>query len=155
MIPITIFQFTASQLVPASLDQVWDFFSSPRNLTVITPPDMGFEILSPVPNDMEPGLLITYRVRPLWGVPVQWVTEITHVHPKRFFVDEQRFGPYRFWHHRHTFEPQDNGVLMTDLVHYAVAVPPIDKLINHFLVQPRLREIFSYRQRKIAEIFGS
>ncbi|MCX7625801.1 MAG: SRPBCC family protein [Candidatus Sumerlaeaceae bacterium] len=124
MIPITVFQFSASQLVAATLDEVWRFFSSPGNLATLTPPEMGFEILSPIPREMQPGLIIRYRVKPLWGIPVQWVTEITHVEPLRFFVDEQRFGPYRFWHHLHTFEPQGNGVLVSDLVHYAVAVPP-------------------------------
>jgi ligand-binding SRPBCC domain-containing protein len=100
-----LFRFETEQTIPAPLEEVWEFFSSPVNLKVITPPYMGFDILTPVPDRMEPGIIIAYTVRPLWGIPMFWVTEITHVEPLRFFVDEQRFGPYRFWHHRHTFTP--------------------------------------------------
>jgi ligand-binding SRPBCC domain-containing protein len=149
-----LFRFETEQTIPAPLEEVWEFFSSPVNLKTITPPYMGFDILTPVPPKMEAGLIIAYTVRPLLGIPMFWVTEITHVDPLRFFVDEQRFGPYRFWHHRHTFKPVDEGVHMTDVVHYALPVPVIDGLINRLIVRPRIEEIFQYRRRKIEEIFG-
>lgn len=151
---MNLFRFETEQMIPATLERVWDFFSSPANLKVITPPYMGFDILTPVPDRMEPGTIIAYTVRPLWGIPMLWVTEITHVEPLRFFVDEQRFGPYRFWHHRHTFTPVDGGVRMTDLVHYALPVPVIDRIINRLIVRPRIEEIFAFRRRKIIELFG-
>ncbi|MCS6830334.1 MAG: SRPBCC family protein [Armatimonadota bacterium] len=149
-----LFRFETRQTIPAPLEKVWDFFSSPANLKVITPPYMGFDILTPVPEKMEPGTIIAYTVRPLLGIPMFWVTEITHVEPLRSFVDEQRFGPYRFWHHRHTFIPVDGGVEMTDLVYYALPAPIIDGLINRLIVRPRIEEIFAFRRRKITELFG-
>lgn len=150
-----LFRLQTEQVIPASLETVWDFFSSPVNLKTITPPYMGFDILTPVPDKMEAGLIIAYTVRPLLSLPIQWVTEITHVEPMRFFVDEQRFGPYRFWHHRHTFTPVEGGVHMEDLVYYALKQPLIDGVINKLLVRPRLEEIFEYRRRKVEELFGT
>ncbi len=148
-----LYRLEARQLIRAHIEAVWDFFSSPANLKIITPPYMGFDILSDVPAKMQPGLIIVYRVRPLFGRPVHWVTEITHVDELRFFVDEQRFGPYRFWHHRHVFLPTADGIEMTDLVHYSLPPPLLDSVVNAFLVAPRLLEIFAYRQKKIIELF--
>lgn len=149
-----LFRFETEQLVPASIEVVWHFFSRPENLKRITPPYMGFDILTPVPEKMEAGLIIEYRVRPLWNLPMRWVTEITHLHEPHFFVDEQRFGPYRFWHHRHSFKPLAQGVLMHDLVHYMLPVPLIDEWLNRWIIRPRIQEIFDYRRAKIEEIFG-
>ncbi|GIV08526.1 MAG: hypothetical protein KatS3mg019_0617 [Fimbriimonadales bacterium] len=149
-----LFRFETEQVIPASLEVVWDFFSSPVNLKTITPPYMGFDILTPVPDKMAPGLIIAYTVRPLFNMPMTWVTEITHVEPLRFFVDEQRFGPYRFWHHRHTFTPIEGGVHMHDLVYYALKQPIIDGVINQRIVRPRIHEIFEFRRRKVIELFG-
>ncbi|MGB9690786.1 MAG: SRPBCC family protein, partial [Candidatus Sumerlaeaceae bacterium] len=131
-----LFRFEQQQLIPTSLERAWEFFCNPANLKTITPPDMGFEILTPVPPVAEPGLIIVYKVRPLLGIPVQWITEITHVVPQQSFVDEQRFGPYRFWHHRHIFEPKDRGVLMTDIIHYALPILVVATLVNNFVVRP-------------------
>lgn len=149
-----LFRLQTEQIIPADLEAVWEFFSSPHNLKTITPPDMGFDILTPVPEKMEAGMIIAYKVRPLLGIPMFWVTEITHVEPYHFFVDEQRFGPYRFWHHRHTFVPVENGVHMTDLVHYALPAPLVDGLVNRWIVRPRIEEIFAFRREKIIELFG-
>ncbi|MDM7460616.1 MAG: SRPBCC family protein [bacterium] len=149
-----LFRFETEQVIPASLEVVWDFFSSPVNLKTITPPYMGFDILTPVPDKMEAGLIIAYTVRPLFNLPMTWVTEITHVEPLRFFVDEQRFGPYRLWHHRHVFTPVEGGVHMRDIVYYALKQPILDGMINRLLVRPRIEEIFEYRRRKIVELFG-
>ncbi len=149
-----LFRFETEQIIPAPMDKVWDFFSSPRNLKIITPPYMGFDILTPVPEKMVAGMIIEYCVRPLWNLPMRWVTEITHVQEPHFFVDEQRFGPYRFWHHRHTFTPVPEGVHMHDLVYYMLPVPLIDGWVNRWIVRPRIEEIFRYRRAKIIELFG-
>jgi len=151
---VKLFRFETVQVIPAPVETVWDFFSNPRNLKIITPPYMGFEILTPVPEIMEPGLIIEYIVRPLMGIPMHWVTEITHVAPLRFFVDEQRFGPYRFWHHRHEFESVPDGVRMVDLVHYVLPLTVLENTVHRWLVRPRIEEIFTYRRAKIIELFG-
>jgi ligand-binding SRPBCC domain-containing protein len=141
-----------TQTLPIALDRAWSFFSDPRNLASITPPSLGFEVTGEVPERMYPGLILTYRVRPLFGVAVRWVTEITHVDEPRYFADEQRFGPYRFWHHKHFFREVDGGVEMRDLVHYAL--PPGGGPVRRLLVAPRLREIFAYRREVLERTFG-
>lgn len=150
-----LFRFETEQVIPAPLEIVWEFFSSPVNLKTITPPYMGFDILTPVPPKMEAGLIIAYTVRPLFNLPMQWVTEITHVDAPRFFVDEQRFGPYKFWHHRHTFTPVEGGVHMHDLVYYALPLPILEGVLNRWLIRPRIEEIFAYRRARITELFGT
>lgn len=117
-------RFAAVQRLPASLEDAWAFFSDPRNLAVITPPGMDFEILGEAPAVMHPGMIVAYRIRPFARVPVRWVTEITHVAEGSLFVDEQRLGPYRFWHHQHHFHPIDHGVEMRDIVHFDVGLGP-------------------------------
>ncbi|MEN2993488.1 MAG: SRPBCC family protein [Bacteroidia bacterium] len=155
-----LYRLERLQYIPASMEVVWTFFSRPENLKLITPPYMGFDILSEVPPVMQAGLIIEYRVRPLFGIPLRWVTEITHLYgpqqgpPPYFFVDEQRFGPYVFWHHRHEFHPKDEGVEMRDLVHYKLPGGFVGRLFHPILIRPRLEEIFSYRQAQIERIFG-
>jgi ligand-binding SRPBCC domain-containing protein len=141
------------QRLPIPVAQAWDFFCDARNLARITPPEMGFEVTSRLPERMYAGMIITYRIRPLLGVPVRWVTEITHVDEGRLFVDEQRFGPYRFWHHQHLFREVPGGVGVGDIVHYAL--PPGAGPARALLVQPRLNAIFDYRRRFLEELFGT
>lgn len=141
------------QRLPISVAEAWDFFSDARNLERITPSDMGFEVTSPLPDRMYAGMLVTYRVRPLLGVPVTWVTEITHVDEPRLFVDEQRFGPYRFWHHQHLFREIEGGVEMRDIVSYVL--PPGGGVARKWLVTPRLEQIFAHRRRVLEERFGT
>ncbi len=108
-----------SQSLPTSLETAWDFISSPRNLKKSTSPAMGFDIVSPdLPEIMYPGLLIAYNVKPLLGISMRWVSEISHIETMRYFIDEQRVGPYRFWHHEHHLEARDGGVAMNDIIHY-------------------------------------
>ncbi len=147
-------QFTQEQIVPTTVEQAWQFFSSPRNLPLITPPDLGFEVLSELPETMFPGLFIRYRVRPLFGIPIEWVTEITHVEDGRFFVDEQRIGPYKIWHHEHHFESVDAGVRMIDRVSYCLPFSPLGDLVHPWLVKPRLEHIFAYRTEQVEKRFG-
>jgi len=149
------YQFTKSQKIPASLDSVWDFISNPNNLKEITPPFLDFRVIShPGDTQMYAGMIITYSVKPLLGIPVKWVTEITHIKEKEYFVDEQRVGPYRLWHHQHKIEPIENGVLMTDIVTY---IPPfyfIGTIANRFVIKRKLREIFHFRTLSIEKKFG-
>lgn len=111
-----MYQLRRKQLVKTDIATCWDFFSSPANLSKITPAYMGFDVRSEVPERMYEGLMIEYRVRPLLGIPMKWVTEITHVKDYQFFVDEQRIGPYKLWHHEHHFMETPDGIEMTDIV---------------------------------------
>lgn len=135
-----------------SVEKAWDFFADPANLPVITPPDLGFRITSEIPERMYAGMIISYTVTPFAGLPVNWLTEITHVDEPHFFVDEQRQGPYRFWHHQHTFMEIPGGVEMTDLVHYGLPFDPLSRVIAP-LVQKRLDSIFAYRRKVLGEKF--
>ncbi len=143
----------ATLKLPVPIGEAWGFFSDARNLARITPPSLGFEVTGPLPGRMYAGMIITYRVRPLLGVPVRWVTEITHVDEPRLFVDEQRFGPYRFWHHQHLFREIPGGVEAADIVHYAL--PPGGGAVRRALVAPRLREIFAFRREVLERTFGA
>ena len=142
------------QTLPISLEEAWDFFSSPANLDAITPPDLGFQITSPLAGKMFDGQIITYRVRIAPLVHVTWVTEIKCVEEGRAFVDEQRFGPYKFWHHRHEFEAVPGGVLMRDKVHYALPFGPFGAIAHAIFVRRKLEWIFNFRRKLLAEKFG-
>lgn len=147
-------QFIRKQFVKTDLQTCWDFFSSPANLKRITPSYMGFDVKTEVPTKMYEGLIIAYTVKPLLGIPVEWVTEITHVKDKSFFVDEQRKGPYTMWHHEHHFKDVEGGVEMTDIVSYILPLGIIGKMMHPFLVKPKLEEIFAYRFKIVEEVFG-
>ncbi|MCK9485665.1 MAG: SRPBCC family protein [Dehalococcoidia bacterium] len=151
--------FSETQRLPVSLDEAWSFFSSPANLAAITPPDMGFQVLGEAPEVMRPGLLVRYRVRPLLGIPVTWVTEITRVEDGRLFVDEQRSGPYAFWQHQHRFrevaDEAGRGVEMRDIVHYEVGFGLFGDLVDQLVVRRRLAAIFAYRRRVLEQRFGT
>jgi len=142
------------QFVPVDLATAWDFFSSPKNLAKITPQHMGFQITNKYEvGKMYPGMLITYKVSPLLGIKLDWCTEITHVKDQVYFVDEQRFGPYAMWHHQHHFEAVVGGVMMKDIVDYAIPFGFIGSLANKLLVKKAVIEIFEFRKQKIAELF--
>lgn len=143
------------QRLPISVPEAWNFFSDPRNLPRITPPSLGLEVTSDLPGEMYPGMIIAYRVRPIPGIPVDWVTEITHVREPSLFVDEQRFGPYRFWHHEHHFREVEEGVEMVDLVLYALPLGGLGRVFGGPLVRRRLAEIFAFRRRFLEREFGS
>ncbi len=147
-----MYMLKRTQLLPVDLQTAWQFFSDPRNLPVITPPDLGFEITSDLPERMYAGMVVTYRVTALAGIRVDWVTEITHVHEPGFFVDEQRFGPYRFWHHQHHFRAVERGTEMVDLVAYLLPLQPFGQLAGPF-VRRRLDQIFDFRQQTLEAMF--
>ena len=148
-----MFQFKTKQIIPTDINTCWDFFSSPSNLKLITPPYMGFDVKTSVPDSMYEGLIIAYTVKPLLGIPVEWVTEITHINKGSFFVDEQRIGPYKLWHHEHHFKEVAEGIEMIDIVSYELPFGELGKLIEPFLVAPKLKEIFDYRFKKVNELF--
>ncbi len=144
------------QYLPISLEEAWEFFSTPLNLNEITPDDLSFEILSDLEGKkMYQGMIINYIVRPFLNIPMRWTTEIKHVKDHSYFVDEQRFGPYAFWHHKHFFEKTDNGVKMTDIVDYGLPLGPLGELANVLYVKKQLNTIFDYRFRILEKRFGS
>lgn len=155
-----IYELKRQQVLRLDLNEAWDFFSSPANLKKITPSYMGFDIVSETAGiKMYPGMIISYKVRPLLNLPLSWTTEITHVNEPFFFVDEQRFGPYRFWHHKHYFEEikttgNRKAVRCTDIVHYAVGYGIAGRILNTFVIRKRLDDIFNYRRKKLADFFG-
>jgi ligand-binding SRPBCC domain-containing protein len=150
------YHLSYSQKIPTPIRDLWTFFSSPHNLERITPPQLGFNVLSHSKDDyrMYPGMLIRYTVSPLLGIKMNWLTEITQVNEPHYFIDEQRSGPYSIWHHEHHFEEIEGGVLMKDLLTYAIGYGPMDGLINRMIVNKKVTEIFAYRERKIEELFG-
>jgi ligand-binding SRPBCC domain-containing protein len=144
---------TSTQLLPITMEHAWNFFSSPGNLNEITPADMTFHITSEIPDTMYEGLIITYMVKPLLNIPLNWVTEITHIREHSYFVDEQRKGPYRMWHHEHHFKAVEGGVLMTDILHYDVGKGIFGRIASWLFVDKRIREIFAFREKKLQELF--
>lgn len=132
---------------------LWDFISNPKNLATITPPEMDFKTLSGDELPMYQGQVIHYTVRPLLGIKVEWLTEITHVDEGRYFVDEQRFGPYSFWHHKHFLQEIDGGVAMEDIVHYKLPLGFVGKWIEPF-VRVKLEKIFEFRRKVLEDKFG-
>lgn len=151
---MAFYQIKAEQQVNASIEEVWDFISSPKNLKKITPPYMGFEITSESPEKMYPGMIISYKVSPLLGLKMNWVTEITQVQNLAFFVDEQRIGPYKIWHHQHHLEQNDRGVLMKDIVTYQPPFGFLGKIANGLIIKKQLNEIFDYRKMAVDAFFG-
>ncbi|MCF0069938.1 SRPBCC family protein [Dyadobacter sp. CY261] len=145
-----------TQWLPISLDEAWAFFSNPLNLKDITPAQMGFVVTSAQHGEkMYAGQIIRYIVKPLFGIPLKWCTEITHVVDKQYFVDEQRFGPYAFWHHQHRFTEQNGGVLMEDILHYKVPFGFLGSIVDRMIVNREVNSIFIYRKKVLAERFGS
>lgn len=145
-----------SQKLPISLEEAWAFFSSPLNLAKITPPDMGFQVTSNLERaaKMYPGMIITYKVSPMLGIKLNWMTEITQVQPLKYFIDEQRFGPYKFWHHQHHFEEIPGGVLMNDILTYGLPMGIFGQMANSIFVANKLQQVFDYRKIKVEEMFG-
>ncbi len=151
-----VYKIEREQFIPATPEAVWNFMSSPANLKNITPPYMGFDIVSEnLPEKMYPGMIIQYKVRPLFGIPLGWTTEITHVTENVFFVDEQRHGPYALWHHQHHIREVEGGVLMTDIVHYKPPLGFLGAIANTLLIRKKLHEIFAYRFVQVEKYFGS
>ncbi|OMP29928.1 SRPBCC family protein [Mangrovimonas sp. DI 80] len=142
------------QNLPISVEEAWQFLSNPKNLKTITPDYMGFHIISGAEKSMFPGQIVQYWVSPILGIKTKWVTEITHVENHKYFVDEQRFGPYALWHHKHFIKPIEGGVQMEDVIDYKLPFGIFGQMVHPFLVRPKLEEIFQYRYEKLEAIFG-
>lgn len=152
---MAFYQLIKVQKLPASLSEIWDFISSPINLKEITPEHMGFVVTSNNGSEkMYPGMIITYKVSPLLGIKLNWMTEITHVKDYEYFVDEQRIGPYSMWHHQHRIEPIEGGVLMTDIVTYKPPMGILGALANSLIITKQLEQIFTYRTIALEKKFG-
>jgi ligand-binding SRPBCC domain-containing protein len=150
------YQLEFKQDIQAPLDVIWDFISDPKNLQKITPEYMNFRIESKnLSTEMHPGMIIKYKVNPLPFFSTNWLTEITHVVPNKFFVDEQRMGPYKLWHHQHHIEPSEKGTLMTDIVSYIPPFGVLGDLANAIFIQKQLLSIFEYRKKAMISIFES
>jgi ligand-binding SRPBCC domain-containing protein len=149
-----IYTLHKKQQLPISLDKAWEFLSNPKNLKVITPDYMSFNMVSHIDRPLYTGQIIQYIVTPLLGIKTQWVSEITHIEEKKYFVDEQMYGPYALWHHKHFVKEIPGGVELEDIIDYKVPLGILGQLVHPFLVKPKLEEIFNYRQEKLLELFG-
>ena len=149
-----LYRLETVQNLPISQKEAWDFLSDPKNLKRITPEYMGFEILSGASDKMYAGQIIQYIVTPVMSIPTKWVTEITHVDEGKYFVDEQRFGPYALWHHKHFIKPIHKGVEMIDIIDYKIPFGILGQLVHPIIVAPKLKEIFEYRKHALNEMFG-
>lgn len=150
-----IYTFHRKQKLPITIETAWAFLSNPKNLKTITPDYMSFDILSGADRPMFAGQIIQYIVTPILGIKTKWVTEITQVDHQKYFVDEQRFGPYALWHHKHFIKEIDGGVEMEDIIDYKVPLGILGQLVHPVLVKPKLEEIFAYRQKKLIELYGT
>ncbi len=149
-----MYQIKRKQIVKCSLSECWDFFSSPKNLQAITPDYMKFKIRTDLPEKMYEGMMIEYTVCPVLGIPLNWLTEIKTVKEGDFFVDEQRKGPYKIWHHEHHFKETDEGIEMTDIVSYELPFGIFGKIMHPILVQSKLESIFNYRFERVEQLFN-
>jgi len=149
-----IFKIHTKQKLPITIEEGWGFLSNPKNLSCITPNYMKFKITDCDFKPVYQGQIIQYTVRPLLNIPLKWVTEITHVVNENYFVDEQRFGPYSLWHHKHFLREIDGGIEMEDIIHYKIPLGFIGEFLNFLFIKNQLKEIFEYRKNKLIEIFG-
>lgn len=149
-----IYTLQTEQFLPVSMEKAWDFFSNPKNLASITPPEMGFQITSGETASAYSGQIITYKVGIFSFFKSNWVTEITKVKKNIYFIDEQRFGPYRMWHHEHWFKENGNGILMFDKISYKIPGWIFGRMMHFFLIKKQLTKIFKYRFQVLEEIFG-
>ncbi len=150
-----IYRFVRTQKIPINIKEAWNFLSDPNNLKTITPSYMGFHIIENENTEMYSGQIIKYTVSPILGIKINWVTEITHVKNLEYFVDEQRFGPYSFWHHKHFIKEIKGGVEMVDILDYALPFGILGRFFHPVIVRPKLDEIFNYRREKLIKIFGN
>ena len=148
-----LYRLDRRQLLPISIETGWDFFSNPHNLPQITPSWLDLKITNRIPEKMHAGMIISYRLKALLGLPATWITEITHVDEPAFFVDEMRFGPYRFWQHQHRFARTAGGIVMRDTVNYAMKFGLLGQMLHDMVIRTRLKEIFDYRKTTLESMF--
>ncbi|WP_196890730.1 SRPBCC family protein [Aureivirga marina] len=149
-----MYRLKRTQKLPIDLETCWKYFSSPKNLEGMTPDSLKFKIVYGADTEMFSGQIIKYKVSPFLGIKMNWVTEITHVEDKYYFVDEQRFGPYKFWHHKHFFKEIEGGVEVIDIVDYDLPMGILGKAAHGIFVKKQLEDIFEFRVKKLEELFG-
>ena len=149
-----IYRLSKTIEIKTNLEEAWRFFSDPANLKVITPPSLNMRITTPIETEMYPGMIIGYKVHPMFSIPLTWITEITHVKKPYMFVDEQRYGPYRMWHHQHIFKETNNGVIAEDIVDYIMPYGPLGMLAHYFFVARQIDSIFKFRSDFLSKKFG-
>ncbi|CAN5505726.1 SRPBCC family protein [soil metagenome] len=142
-----------TQFLSISISEAWDFFATPKNLNKVTPAEMHFEITSDLPEKMYEGLMITYKIKPMLNISIDWWTEITFIKENEYFVDEQRKGPYRIWHHEHHFKEAEGGVLMTDILFYDIGRSIFGWIAGHIFVHKKVKQIFEYRKKALDKYF--
>ncbi len=150
---ITLLQ--QQQFLPVSLEKAWNYFSSPHNLNELIPDDITLKIISHVPEKMYEGLILNYKVSPILNIPLNWCTEITHVRELHYFIDEQRKGPYKMWHHEHHFKEAPGGVDMIDILHYDIGKGIFGSVAGKLFVHKKVKQIFEYRRKKLETMFGN
>lgn len=148
-----IHSLEVKQKLPVNLETAWDFFSSPKNLNDITPEDLRFKIVSGADSKAYSGQIIIYKVSPMWNISMNWVTEITQCVEGKYFIDEQRFGPYKFWHHQHHFQETHDGVIMTDILHYALPFGWLGEVMGQLFIHRKVQSIFNYREKILSQLF--
>ncbi len=149
-----VHELRREQIVRAGLDEVFAFFSEARNLEVLTPPWLRFEVLTPEPVEMHEGTVIDYRLR-LHGAPMRWRSLIERWEPGRAFVDRQVRGPYRLWHHTHEFEVDERGTVVRDIVRYALPLGALGEFAHRCMVRRDLTRIFEFRRQAVVRVLGA
>lgn len=148
-------QYKIEQWLPITIDKAWDFFSSPKNLATITPPELDFQIINAYPNEIVyEGMRIDYSVKPILGIPVHWQTEIGRVEKNNFFTDIQVKGPYKVWEHTHHFSEKDGGVLMKDVINYQLPLSFLGQFAHWLFVKNKIKHIFRYRENTLNKLFS-
>jgi ligand-binding SRPBCC domain-containing protein len=143
------------QRLPVQIEEAWDFFTSPKNVGLITPPWLDFRMISDPPEYLHPGTLVASEIRPVPGISIQWISEITHIRPPHFYITEQRVGPFKLWHHEHYFRVAEEGIEVEDIVYYGLYLGPVGSLAHDLYVRKKLHEVFTHRARAIEQRFGS
>ncbi len=147
-------QFERTQSFPISIEECWNYFSNPLNLKDITPPSLNFTMISLPSEEMYEGMIIEYTVTPIVNIKIRWVAEIKHVNKPNYFIDEQRFGPFKFWQHQHMFKEIEDGVEMKDLIYYGLFFDHLSRPVQKLLVKKEIQQIFDYRQDVLLQKFG-
>ncbi len=153
---MAVYALKFEQKVPAEPEQIWSFLTSHANLLEMTPPEMNFTILSKdLAQSVYPGMMIHYSLTPILGIKMKWLTQITQRKEMAYFVDEQRTGPYKIWHHEHHIAAIPGGTLITDLIHYVPPLGFLGDIANRLFIKDQLQQLFKYRMRKMVEKFGN
>ena len=154
VLTMKMYVLNSIQQLPISLEEAWDFFSNPNQLKKITSDDIAMKVMDDLPEQIYEGMIVRYRIQPIFKFNMQWVTEITHIKERVQFIDEQRFGPFRFWHHQHRLVEIKDGVELQDTVHYVMPFSILGRFVHRFFVRKLLESIFSYRKKQLDAYFG-